>query len=486
MNTKLKTFIILAALAFCPVLLSAQADLQTQVEVANKLIEQKNYKQAIIVAREAYRNSVQAGDLNRMVLARILEAQALHGDSPYLSKKKLANEVEQRLQDAYRIASGSGRDSLIALIALQSENLLGKVLIPPTPPSPPGGGGVTSTRPRIPDLTIESAVEPKNQRDQLGHQYAALKLEKEQLEKQYRSEIEQLSLEQTQQQLLLALQQQALDSISMTRLQDSLLVTQAKEELQRQESELERQRSRMILLTVTSLSVLLIAAGLLWLYFNTRRKNRIIEQERQRSEELLLNILPLAVAEELKANGKASARHYDQATVLFTDFKNFSLTASKLRPEELVDALDRCFRAFDEIAGRHGLEKIKTIGDAYMCAGGLPKPDPEHPRRAVQAALEMQAWLQAAGTPFQGARIGLHTGPVVAGVVGAKKFAYDIWGDTVNVAARVESKGEIGRVNLSKATYDLVKDAFQCTHRGKVPAKNMGEVDMYFVEKQLA
>ncbi len=475
----------LILLAFWPALLSSQASLELQAEVANKLIEQEKYRQALVVAKEAYRNSVKTGDVGIMVLARILEARALAGDSPYLSKKRLTAEIEGKLQEAYHLAHTSGRDSLILLVNLHSENLLGKLPSPPPPPTPPAGG-VTSVKPKMPDIGKDKMPTLKAQEESLNNQFAALKLEKEKLEKQYRSEIAQLSLEQTQQQLLLALQQQAIDSISMTRLQDSLLVTQAKKELERQENELERQQNRMALLLVVALAVLAIAAGLLWLYFASRRKNRIIEQERRRSEELLLNILPLAIAEELKTNGKASARFYEQATVLFTDFKNFSHTASEMEPQALVNALDRCFRAFDEIAGRYGLEKIKTIGDAYMCAGGLPLADPGHPRRAVQAALEMQAWLKAAGTPFQGARIGLHTGPVIAGVVGAKKFAYDIWGDTVNIAARIETKGETGRVNLSQATYDLVKGEFKCTHRGKVPAKNIGDVDMYFVEEQLA
>jgi adenylate cyclase len=153
-----------------------------------------------------------------------------------------------------------------------------------------------------------------------------------------------------------------------------------------------------------------------------------------------------------------------------------------------VAELDQCFRLFDAITVRHGLEKIKTIGDAYMCAGGLPIPNDTHPVDAVEAAVAMQAGLQElmqknkeAGRPVFEMRIGIHTGPVVAGVVGSHKFAYDIWGDTVNTAARLEQTGEPGRINISEATYQRVRHRFECVYRGKFPAKNKGEMDMYFV-----
>ncbi len=218
-------------------------------------------------------------------------------------------------------------------------------------------------------------------------------------------------------------------------------------------------------------------------------KNKIIGLERQRSEELLLNILPVATAEELKQHGKAKAKRFDSVTVLFTDFKSFTKITEQMPPEELVAKLDECFRAFDDIVSRCGIEKIKTIGDSYMCAGGLPTPNETHPENVVKAALEMQVFMdsfgkrqQAQGLPGFETRIGIHTGPVVAGIVGSKKFAYDIWGDTVNMAARMEESGETGKVNISQSTFKLVKKIFRCTHRGKILAKNKGEVDMYFVE----
>jgi class 3 adenylate cyclase len=220
-------------------------------------------------------------------------------------------------------------------------------------------------------------------------------------------------------------------------------------------------------------------------------KNRVIDEERQRSDELLLNILPAPIASELKEKGKAQARQFPEVTVLFSDFQNFTNIAERLSPEELVEELDRCFKAFDFIIGQYeDIEKIKTIGDAYMCASGLSDRK-TIPNNIIRAALEMQEFLNEQrqersrlGKPYFEARIGLHTGPVVAGVVGVNKFAYDIWGDTVNIASRVESNGEVGRVNISESTFSLVKYKFDCTYRGKLEAKNKGLLDMYFVERE--
>ena len=216
-----------------------------------------------------------------------------------------------------------------------------------------------------------------------------------------------------------------------------------------------------------------------------------LSAERDRSEELLLNILPSEVAEELKATGAAKARHFDQASVLFTDFKGFTGMAAQLGADVLLRELNTCFEAFDAIITRHGIEKIKTIGDSYMCVGGLPDPRSSSPAAVVHAALEMQAFMTARkknhdanGLPGFEMRIGIHTGPVVAGIVGVKKFQYDIWGDTVNTASRMESSGEVGHVNISEATYELVKNepGLSFTPRGKVQAKGKGEMEMYFVE----
>lgn len=219
-------------------------------------------------------------------------------------------------------------------------------------------------------------------------------------------------------------------------------------------------------------------------------QSKEIEGQKERIEDLLLNILPKEISEELKEKGKATARRHDQVTVLFTDMKGFTRVAEKMTPEELVSELDECFVQFDEIVGRYGIEKIKTIGDSYMCAAGVPTKDPWHAHKCVLAALEvrelMSRWQKehrAAGKEPWALRIGVHTGPVVAGVVGKRKFAYDIWGDTVNTASRMESSGEVGEVNISGATYALIKDHFECLHRGQVEAKNKGAIDMYFVKR---
>jgi class 3 adenylate cyclase len=216
-----------------------------------------------------------------------------------------------------------------------------------------------------------------------------------------------------------------------------------------------------------------------------------IEKQRDESNQLLLNILPAEVADELKNTGKATPQSYDMVTVLFTDFKGFTKIAEKLTPEQIVTELDRCFLAFDEILEKYDLEKIKTMGDGYMCAGGLPIANKTNPIDAVRAGLAMLAFMEelkkekeAKGEPIWELRLGIHTGPVVAGVVGKKKFVYDIWGDTVNVASRMESSGEAGKVNISEATYEYVKSYFNCVPRGKIMAKNKGEIEMYFVEGQ--
>jgi adenylate cyclase len=219
---------------------------------------------------------------------------------------------------------------------------------------------------------------------------------------------------------------------------------------------------------------------------------QLVEEEKQKSDALLLNILPLETAQELKQTGVAKPKHYELVTVLFTDFKGFTHIAEQFAPTRVIEELNYCFLAFDEICEKHNLEKIKTIGDAYMCAGGLPIENTTNPIDVVRAGLEMQAWMttwkaekEAKGEPVWELRLGIHSGEVVAGVVGKNKFAYDIWGDTVNLASRMESSGEVGKVNISGATYELVKDKFVCTHRGAVKAKNKGEIEMYFVDKAL-
>ncbi len=218
-------------------------------------------------------------------------------------------------------------------------------------------------------------------------------------------------------------------------------------------------------------------------------KNDIISNEKKRSDDLLLNILPAEVADELKLKGSADARQFNEVTVMFTDFKGFTQISEKLTAKELVEEIHTCFMAFDNIISKHNIEKIKTIGDSHMRAGGLPVANKTHAVDVVSAALEIQQFMQMHSEKRKSEnkeifeiRIGIHTGNVVAGIVGIKKFAYDIWGDTVNIASRMESSGEAGKVNISDSTFELVKDKFVCIHRGKIQAKHKGEVDMYFVE----
>ncbi len=210
-------------------------------------------------------------------------------------------------------------------------------------------------------------------------------------------------------------------------------------------------------------------------------QNKLIEEEKRRSEALLLNILPEQTATELLREGHAKSHKYEAVTVMFTDFVNFTTIAAELRAEDLVQHIDEYFRAFDEITLKHGVEKIKTIGDAYMCAGGLPVENTTHAHDVLNAAMDIIRFMETNESRFFTIRIGVHTGPLVAGVVGKHKFQYDIWGDAVNIAARMEQNSLPGRINISGATYQLVKDKIECEYRGKILAKNKGELDMYFV-----
>jgi len=218
-------------------------------------------------------------------------------------------------------------------------------------------------------------------------------------------------------------------------------------------------------------------------------KNRLmhlLREEKQKSDNLLLNILPEEVAEELKRKGSAEARLFDQVTVLFTDFVDFTKITERLTPQQLVDELHTCFKAYDEIISKYKIEKIKTVGDAYIAVGGMPHPNPNHAGEVVKAALEIQQFNRSRRTGMHNSglgaiRLGVHSGSVVAGIVGVKKFAYDIWGDAVNTAARMEQSCEAGKVNVSETTYELIKDQFICEYRGEIEAKNKGRLKMYYV-----
>ncbi|MCX6334071.1 MAG: triple tyrosine motif-containing protein [Bacteroidia bacterium] len=219
---------------------------------------------------------------------------------------------------------------------------------------------------------------------------------------------------------------------------------------------------------------------------NKRTEDLIVEKEK--SETLLANVLPKNTASEIMEKGKATKIKYNFVTVLFSDIQGFTKIAEETNPEVLIDELDKFFFYFDSVVERLGIEKIKTIGDAYMCAGGIPEKNRTNPVEVILAALEMQVYMsrlketsELEGMKFWDIRIGIHTGTVVAGVVGQKKLSYDIWGDTVNTASRMESSGEAGKINISGTTYEFVKEFFVCEHRGRMPVKYKGELDMYFV-----
>ena len=221
-------------------------------------------------------------------------------------------------------------------------------------------------------------------------------------------------------------------------------------------------------------------------------KNRTLAEEKIKSDNLLLNILPAETAEELKATGRARTMRFEEVTVMFTDFHQFTELSEKINPEELVEMINFYFSAFDDIISNYGIEKIKTIGDSYMCVAGMPTKTDTHATDMILAALEIMQFInyhkeerRRTNKDFFELRLGIHTGPVVAGIVGIRKFAYDIWGDTVNTASRMESSGEVGMINISSTTYERIKDHFVCHYRGKISVKSKGLVDMYYVEKNI-
>jgi adenylate cyclase len=285
--------------------------------------------------------------------------------------------------------------------------------------------------------------------------------------------------------------QQLVDSIAFVKQQSA---AQLKHQTEIQAKEKQRN------LIIVSLGIMLLVAVGLWSRLNFVRKSKEVLQkskealqiEKDRSESLLLNILPAEVAQELKEKGSVSAKDFNLASILFTDFVAFTQTAQSMSPQRLVEEINVCFKAFDAIAEKYQIEKIKTIGDSYMAAGGMSNTDPDSLKNTVLAGLEMQAFItqraienQQAQKPYFEMRVGIHAGPIVAGIVGVKKFQYDIWGDTVNTASRMESNGSVGKVNISQALYELIKDdsTFTFEYRGNISAKGKGEINMYFVEK---
>ncbi len=380
------------------------------------------------------------------------------------------------------------------------------------------GGGARSGGDAVRRLENQLAVAEADNR-KLREQIAQLTGQTQILETTYQSQLKEVQ-EKTQQEISMkeatisqiSTEKQRADSLvrtkalqlqdlTETQMIDSIVKAQQERELQTQktrlaEAELAQKQSENLrnILALLTCFVLLLAL-LFYSRFRAKKrtanqlalKNALIEEEQKRSDALLLNILPPAIAQELRARNKVAARKYEQATVMFVDFIGFTNVSERLSPERLVEELDFCFSSFDNIISKYRIEKIKTVGDAYICASGLSDMNAS-PSDIVKAALEIQDFLLhikaerlSNGLPFFEARVGIHTGPVVAGVVGAKKFAYDIWGDTVNTAARMEEACEPGRVNVSEAAHWLAKYEFEWQYRGKVAAKNKGQMDMYYV-----
>ena len=290
--------------------------------------------------------------------------------------------------------------------------------------------------------------------------------------------------------------QNKIDYLSAEKLKSELKVRNLELYKERATIKLERENNkRNQLLFILGIGVLVLIFVLIE-YLRKRKsttvlrvKNEEIKTEKDKSDGLLLNILPKSIATELKESGKTSSYHYQGVTVMFTDFKGFTTYAGLNNPEDVVAMLDFYFRGFDEIISKYPIEKIKTIGDAYLCVSGAPEENDDHAINIVQAALDFQEFVKAnahrkfgVGSELLEMRIGIHTGPLVAGVVGSKKFAYDVWGDTVNVAARMEQAGEEGQINVSETVVEACGNAFQFIYRGELEAKNKGKLKMYFVK----
>ncbi len=358
-------------------------------------------------------------------------------------------------------------------------------------------------------VELEKLKEEREQLQQVRQELSESVAQSKRLLSRRSQLIERMNRDQAQQEAIIQYNMRMIDSLKFMSELDSIklvsneaLIAHQESQLDLQESQIQLQESELKLKSSQQKlygSLGLLALGLVgfvsWIAISTKRSNKmlaeknvIIEEEKERSEKLLLNILPQFIAQELKEKSKVTTRRLKEVTVLFTDFINFSKISKELRPEELIEALDECFRAFDQIISKYNIEKIKTIGDSYMCAGGVPVANQSHAQDAINAALDMVSFLnewnhqrEKSGKVRFDARIGIHTGPIISGVVGMKKFAYDIWGDTVNVAARLESQSEAQRINISRATYELVKDQYEFEKRGSMKVKNMNEMEMYYV-----
>ncbi|GAB4496349.1 MAG: hypothetical protein OHK0019_27890 [Saprospiraceae bacterium] len=488
-------------------------------QIAEKLLS-SNPAKAATYARQASQLATEVGDKRKEADAAYLTAEAYYRTRNY-------REASTEYQHAWHSARNYGlRD-----VALNATEKLQDIALKQNDYREAlkwsretvnylkdSGGGARSGGDAVRRLENQLAAAEADNR-KLREQIAQLTGQTQVLETTYQTQLKEVQ-EKTQQELTqreatisqISTEKQRADSLVRTKVAqlknlteaqmiDSIVKAQQEREIQTvkarvAEAELAQKQSQYLF------NILAMMAGFIFLlalifYFRFRakkrtanelaEKNSLIEEEKKRSDNLLLNILPPAIAQELKTRNKVAAQKYDQATVMFIDFIGFTKIAEQLSPEMLVEELDFCFSNFDKIISKYRIEKIKTVGDAYICASGLSDQNAS-PSDMVKAALEIQDFLQhvkaermSQGLPFFEARVGIHTGPVVAGVVGAKKFAYDIWGDTVNTAARMEEACEPGRVNVSEDTHLLTKYEFEWQHRGKIAAKNKGQMDMYYV-----
>ncbi len=500
-----------------------------------------NPAKASIVAHQAYLTAIDLNDNVMAARAAFLNAEGYAKQSKFGDAKFRYNRGKESaltvkdfdfaakcLDKMANMARSEGNAKEVATFTQQAKELrIRRSDVAGTPTKPTAGKPNNASNPSNPSSNPNrpaptnqaelnqlreqnrlSAQQNESEKQRLAGEIAALQHQKEELnqlrekDQQINAQTQQMVAQKDQQLASVTMEKDKFDRIAIKRQElvkalqsgkslDSLAFAQ---DLQEQELLLQKSKSfRNVLLLVLGFAIVMV--GLMYRRYlenqkqkkQLEEKNRQIQDEQQRSDELLLNILPAAIAEELKSGGKAKARRYDQASVLFVDFKSFTKISEQLSPEELVAELDHYFKAFDFIIGQYKLEKIKTIGDAYMVASGLSDRTTS-PLNIVRAALEMQEFLtdmkyekNIQNKPIFEARMGIHTGPVVAGVVGVKKFAYDIWGDTVNIAARVQEACEPNYINITEAVYNEIRYSFKCQYRGKLPAKNKGDIDMYYV-----
>ncbi|MBK9337534.1 MAG: hypothetical protein IPM98_13570 [Lewinellaceae bacterium] len=491
--------------------------MQLGYDLAQALMSARNYTEAADQAYSAYELAIQ---LSEKRIAS--DAVFLSGDAQYRRRKYA--EATARFVEAWNTARNYGHRD----VALQSAEKLMAInkdqknlsealkwsqeMIGYLQDNTGRSGGSGDVARRLESQIAALEAENRSLREQIAQATGqtevletTYKQQMQQVEALTKEEISKREAEfsegRRQADSLVTVKNRLLKTMTEGQMVDSMIKAQQEREIQTQktlaaEADAARQKSesaRNFMLMLSSM--VLLVAGLFYLLYRSKnrtavelsQKNKIIEDEQKKSDELLLNILPPAIAQELKTKKKVAARKYDDATVMFVDITGFTQLSEQLGPEQLVAELDYCFTSFDHIIGQYRIEKIKTVGDAYICASGLSDKNAS-PTDMVKAALQIQDFLlhlkaqrMSQGLPCFEARVGIHTGPVVAGVVGEKKFAYDIWGDTVNTAARMEEACVPGRVNVSEDTYWKSKYEFEWQPRGKVAAKNKGLMDMYYV-----